>query len=77
MMKNSDFFGNNFHFMSPDVYALQYQMFGVGSGPIILDNVQCTGSETSLSNCSALSQPNCGHSKDAGVRCFSGMYYYC
>ncbi|KFP24752.1 Deleted in malignant brain tumors 1 protein, partial [Colius striatus] len=45
--------------------------FGQGSGPIWLDNVQCTGTESALSEC--LTRPwgvtNCDHGEDASVVC--------
>ena len=57
--------------MFADVYALK--RFGGGSGSIVLDNVQCTGNESSLLNCSTLPvHDNCEHSEDAGVRCLNG-----
>ena len=43
--------------------------FGQGIGEIYLDNVQCTGSESSLLACSYVSIDNCFHSEDAGVQC--------
>ena len=52
--------------------------FGQGSGPILLDGVTCTGSETTLSNCSHLGvgvTRSCSHSEDAGVRCSSYQGY--
>ncbi|XP_038068377.1 deleted in malignant brain tumors 1 protein-like isoform X4 [Patiria miniata] len=43
--------------------------FGQGSGPIVMDDVGCTGSETQLSSCSFTQDHNCGHNEDAGVIC--------
>ena len=47
--------------------------FGSGSGPIILDNVMCTGNESNLFECShnEILQNNCGHSEDVAVICDS------
>lgn len=45
--------------------------FGEGQGPIHLDNVRCSGTETSLCQCPAEGQDghDCRHSEDAGVIC--------
>lgn len=45
--------------------------FGDGSGPIFLDDVQCTGGEINLGKClhRGLSVHNCGHHEDAGAIC--------
>ena len=45
--------------------------FGAGSGQIWLDNVGCSGSESSIANCQhgGWGVENCGHSEDASVIC--------
>ena len=45
--------------------------FGEGTGPILLDDVECIGTETNIGECDYLSvgENNCGHEKDAGVVC--------
>ncbi|XP_034435759.1 scavenger receptor cysteine-rich type 1 protein M130-like [Hippoglossus hippoglossus] len=49
--------------------------FGRGSGPIWLDNVECTGTETALTHCTHLGfgENNCGHGEDAGVICLGAL----
>ena len=52
------------------VEAVSQASFGQGTGRIWLTNVQCIGSETGLSNCTASSGvDSCTHAQDAGVRC--------
>ncbi|XP_036071178.1 scavenger receptor cysteine-rich domain-containing group B protein [Oryzias melastigma] len=55
----------------PAIEAKAQAFFGYGSGPILLDNVECSGSESDLSQCFHLGwgQHNCGHHEDAGIIC--------
>ena len=58
---------------SPAGEALLNAQFGQGTGQIVLDDVQCTGSENKLLACSSAPllkvSSNCDHFDDAGVRC--------
>ena len=53
------------------VIIKQSRVDSYGTGPIWLDDVNCTGSECSLSECSHKSWlvHNCYHEEDAGVFC--------
>ncbi|KAJ8042162.1 Deleted in malignant brain tumors 1 protein [Holothuria leucospilota] len=56
----------------PDVIASYGNaFFGQGSGQIWMDDVQCNGLESSLSECmhNGFGIHNCGHHEDAGVAC--------
>ena len=52
--------------------AFRDAQFGPGIGPIFLENLVCSGSETTLLGCrhsTPLGLSTCAHSQDAGVRC--------
>ncbi|KAL4007279.1 hypothetical protein ACER0C_001131 [Sarotherodon galilaeus] len=55
----------------PALEAPQFAYFGAGTGQIWLDNVTCSGNESSLTECkhSGWGTNNCGHNQDAGVIC--------
>jgi hypothetical protein len=51
--------------------------YGEGSGPILLSEVQCTGEESYIWDCShgGWNKHNCSHSRDAGVECLCKKGY--
>ena len=67
---------------STDAVAFSSAHFGAGVGSIHLNNIDCSGSEMNLTDCSHSSIVYCtnGHSVDAGVRCqgialFPAVYF--
>ena len=53
-------------------------VFSNGSGSILLDELRCAGSESSLLECGhdPVGVHDCSHSEDAGVRC-GGVCCHC
>ena len=49
--------------------AFSNAFYGQGSGPLYLDNVQCSGSELDLFDCPGDTSPSCTQSDAAGVSC--------
>lgn len=45
--------------------------YGPGSGPVVLDNVECRGNETDLFDCphNGIGIENCDRFEDAAVQC--------
>ena len=57
--------------MSTDAEAYGKARYGEGEGEIYIENVQCVGSESSLTDCPAseVGVHDCSHSEDVGVSC--------
>ena len=51
--------------------------FGVATGPVLIDETRCTGSETRLIYCrhNGIGTHNCAHSRDVGLRCLVRKLY--
>ena len=59
-------------FVNPGAVAYSNAYFGSGSGPYHLDDVHCSGSESSLLSCSrgySIGVHNCRPGNEAGVNC--------
>lgn len=54
--------------------AVSNARFGQGTGPILLDDVLCKGTETSILQCRSKGwyTNNCDHTEDVGVSCNTG-----
>ena len=62
---------NSCHYAHTGGKAFTMAHFGIGSGPIFLDDVQCTSSSGQLLECPSrpILSHNCLHSADASVGC--------
>ena len=63
------------HFLFSGATAQRRATYQQGTGPILLDQVQCYGNESSVFDCNAnpIGQHDCTHSKDAGITCSAGI----
>ena len=53
------------------VKDVKYALFGRGNGIIWVENAQCTGHESSITEC-RWGKSSCSHREDAGVICIPG-----
>ncbi|XP_011408917.1 PREDICTED: scavenger receptor cysteine-rich domain superfamily protein-like, partial [Amphimedon queenslandica] len=51
--------------------VFRYSKFGDGDYQQILWNIQCTGSETSLTSCSNYHNDNCYYGRTVGIKCYN------
>ena len=56
-------------YINAGAFAHSYAEYGTGSGRINMDNVECSGDEDALVNCTYSPDHDCDHSEDAGVEC--------
>jgi len=53
-------------------------LYGPGTGPIMLDDVRCVGNETSIAECrhGGWGVHNCYHHDDVSVSCGTSLVHY-
>lgn len=53
-------------------YRSAASLFGLASGPIFLENLDCKGTEAEILSCphSTTGLHQCSHQQDAGVQCY-------
>ena len=65
-------------FGSSGTAILDAQVYGPGTGRVLLSNVMCSSNDTTLSSCGyhrvGIEAHRCNHYKDAGVTCNSMFY---
>ena len=61
------------HYNNTGAIAYNNAYFGIGVGEIILKDVQCSGTELTLSDCTHTTLHFCLHTEDAGVSCCESM----
>ena len=64
-------------YLADGAIAYTNAYFGRGTGSILLDNLECNGTEANLLQCThnGLGVENCGHNADAGVFCNFSEYH--
>ena len=61
---------NGLSSLTADPVPFPEAVFGEGTVPILFDDIQCTGEEDSLLECTYdFTTADCSHSDDAGVAC--------
>ena len=63
-------------FFTSDAIAYSNAHFGATNGPVHIQNVQCSGNESRLEDCSNMTS-SCSHNYDAGVSCLGKLATLC
>ena len=69
----NSFFERGEHFNTSYICDNYYSSVAGSDVPIVFDEVQCTGAERSLGQCSFITDHDCDHSEEAGVICIGKL----